>query len=250
MLQAIVLVKNESKNLTSCLSNLKFSDSILVIDDYSTDNSREIASSFGAKVIQRHLAGDFAKAHNFALKQSKSDWVLFVDADEIVSPKLQSEIISIVKKNQPGGYYIRRLDFFKKQPLHHGDTGNLWLLRLQKKPFTPWEGMVHETWTPQEKNFRLTNLLFHYPHPTIYSFLHSLNNYSDIRASELFSQKAHTNILEVIIYPIAKFIHLYIFKLGFLDGIVGFIHAMLMSFYSFLVRGKLFMIWRQGSQPT
>jgi len=249
MLQVIILVKNEAENLQKCLPNLKFADSILVIDDYSTDNSEKVAASFGAKVTKRHLNGDFAKSRNFALTQTKADWVLFVDADEIIPPKLQSEIKKLITKNDSGGFYIRRLDFFKNQPLHHGDTGNTWLLRLQKKPFTVWEGMVHEVWTPKEKSFRLKNLFYHYPHPTIYSFLNSLNNYSDIRASELFARKISTNIFEIIIYPIGKFFNLYVIKKGILDGTVGFIHAMLMSFYSFLVRGKLYLIWRKDSQP-
>ena len=106
--------------------------------------------------------------------------------------------------------------------------------------------MVHEIWTEKAKNYSLKNYLFHYPHPTIYSFLHSLNNYSNIRAAELYTQKQPTGLLEIIFYPIFKFVHLYVFKLGFLDGTVGFIHAMMMSFYSFLVRGKLFLIWRDS----
>lgn len=247
MLEIVVLAKNASENLKKSLPYLKFADSLLVIDDYSTDDSAKIAVKFGARVIKRHLAGDFARARNFALSHTKADWVLFVDPDEIIPPKLQTEIKQIVSDNRRGSYYLRRLDFFKSLPLHHGDTGNTYLLRLQSRPFTPWTGMVHEIWTPTTPSYQLKNIFFHYPHPSIYSFLHKLNNYSEIRSAELYTLGHSTNLFEIIFYPIFKFIYLYLFKLGILDGNIGFIHAMLMSFYTFLVRGKLYLLQKQSS---
>ena len=82
----------------------------------------------------------------------------------------------------------------------------------------------------------------HHPHPTVSDFVNSQNLYSTLRARELFETGVRSNIFQIVFYPIAKFVSLYLFKKGFLDGIPGFISASMMSFYSFLVRGKLYLL--------
>ncbi len=107
-----------------------------------------------------------------------------------------------------------------------------------------WEGRVHEVWKGKGRIGELQNVLYHYPHPNISNFLQEINLYSDLRAHELYDKKTKIHTWQVVLYPKAKFFHNYILKLGFLDGIEGLIIAVMMSFHSFLVRGKLWYLYQ------
>ena len=241
MLTGVTLARNEAKNLPRCLESLHFCDAILVIDDHSTDSTVKIAKKYGAKVITHSLNNDFSAQRNYALSQIKSGWTLFIDADEYVTPKLASEIIQKLKNLQHHAYLINREDVMWGRHLKHGDS-HTQLIRLGRGGMGHWTGRVHETWNIDGRVGELKNLLFHYPHPTFYDFLKSINFYSTLRARELFDLRQKTNIFQIIFYPVFKFLHLGIWKLGFIDGTPGFISALAMSFHSFLVRGKLYLM--------
>lgn len=242
MLTGVVLTRNEEANLATCLDSLKFCDEIMVVDDNSTDKTLEIAKKHHATVVQHPLNEDFAAQRNFALAQIKSGWILFVDADEIVSPELILEIKRrLLKGDSFTGFFIPRVDYLWEKRLDHGDTKTS-LLRLAHRGAGKWQGKVHETWKIEGNVDNLKNYLIHYPHPTITDFLRHINSYSTIRASELHSSRYKTDIFEIFLYPIGKFLYLYFYRLGLLDGTHGFISAMMMAFYSFLVRGKLYLL--------
>lgn len=240
MLTAIVLTKNESGNLPGCLRSLYFADSLIVLDDYSSDQTVFIAKKYHAQVYKHHLSGDFAAAHNYALSLVTSGWVLFVDADEVVPQTLAQEIYQATTQTKYHGFYIRRVDNLWGKTLFHGDSSP-WLLRLGLREAGSWVGRVHETWQVTGRTARLRHFLLHYPHPTLTSFINHINFYSSLRAQELFDQGQKPAVWQPVIFPLGKFLYLYIFRLGFLDGLVGFISAGIMSFHSFLVRGKLFL---------
>lgn len=245
MLTAVVLCRNEADNLPRCLASAQFCDRILVIDDQSTDNSAKIAATAGAKVYRHNLNGDFSAQRNYALAQISTGWVLFVDADEEVSPELAQEVKTIVDKPGFSAFYLPRTDFLWGRQLKYGDLKDFHLIRLAKKDSGLWQGKIHETWQVHGNIGTLSHPLYHYPHRTLYKFLHTLNFYSSVRAAELSHQKISVAFPQVVIYPLGKFFYLYFWRLGLLDGTAGFIHAICMSFYTFLVRGKLFLI-KQG----
>nr|MBI5455569.1 hypothetical protein [Candidatus Levybacteria bacterium] len=143
------------------------------------------------------------------------------------------------------GFYIKRLDVIWGKMLKHGETGNIKLLRLARKKAGVWYGKVHEQWQIDGKISELENSLIHYPHQTIDEFLKEINFYTSIRAKELYEAGVRGSLKDIIVYPKAKFILNYFIRLGFLDGIEGFIFAIFMSFHSFLVRGKLWLLWKQ-----
>ncbi|MBI2008189.1 glycosyltransferase family 2 protein [Candidatus Amesbacteria bacterium] len=244
MLTGVVLTHNEQANLDRCLESLKFCDQVLVIDDNSTDDTVQTTQKHQAQVIQHPLSSDFATQRNYALSQIKSGWILFVDADEVVPPELATEITGTLLKGQSfsgySGYFIPRVDYLWGKRLDHGDTKIL-LLRLARRGAGEWVGKVHETWQVSGSTATLTHPLLHYPHPTVTDFLRHINYYSTLRAGELHASGYKTNIFEIIFYPVLKFLWLWIWKLGFADGVRGFISAMMMAFYSFLVRGKLYL---------
>jgi glycosyltransferase involved in cell wall biosynthesis len=252
MVAAIVLAKNEEANLQKCLESLSFCDEIVVIDDDSSDRSVAIAKKFKAKIIKHKLV-DFSSQRNWALSQVKTPWVLFVDADEVVTAELGDSIQELVKKNEANGYLIHRVDYIWDHQFKHGDVGNVWLLRLARRGAGNWQGEVHETWEIDGRVNRLKGNLNHYPHQNTVEFLKHLNYYSTLRAREFYEQKRQINIFEITLGPVWRFIYLYVCRFGFLDGIPGFIHAMLMAFYMFLVAGKLYLLYKgipHGQTPN
>jgi len=243
MLTGIVLVHNEEENLPRCLEALKFCDVVLVVDSGSTDKTISLAKKAGAAVL-KHQFVNYGDQRNWALSQAKTPWVLFVDADEVVSVKLGEEIKSAVKKIEYKGFLIPRIDYMWGKKLSHGDVGGVRLLRLARRGAGEWHGAVHEAWAIEGNLGSLKHSIFHYPHPTLVQFLQEINRYSTIRAQELHDAGQHASLLQIVSYPPAKFLGLWLGKLGFADGTPGFIHAMTMAFYSFLVRGKLWLLWR------
>lgn len=245
MITAVVLTKNEEKNIGECLDRLKWCDEVIVIDDNSIDNTVRLASKKGAKVFVHALNNDFSKARNFGLEKATGDWVLFVDADEIVSSPLWYEIMQHTNSpnNEYAGFYIKRVDYVWGEKLNYGETGNIKFLRLAKKDAGTWNGRVHETWKIKSRTSVLQNPLYHYPHQTIKDFLKEINFYTTLRAQELFDKKVKMTWFSIIFYPKIKFFVNYFLKQGFRDGLPGFVFAMMMSFHSFLVRGKLWLLW-------
>lgn len=243
MISAVVIVKNEERVIGDCLKSLSFCDEIIVIDDKSSDKTVEIAKKHKAVVYEHDLGNDFASQRNFGLKKAKEDWVLFIDADEIVSDDLQNEILNSIQKENAEAFYIPREDFLFGKKLRFGDAGTVSILRLARREAGNWEGNVHEIWKINRKKVRyLKKPILHYPHQSIAEFLKEINVYSTIRAKELQNKKESSNVATIILYPKLKFIYLYVFKLGFFDGTAGIVHALMMSFYSFLVRSKLFLL--------
>lgn len=254
LITAVILAKNEEKQIITCIKSLSFCDEILIIDDNSTDKTTESITKLNnkkIKIMPHPLRNDFSKSRNFGLLQASGEWVFFVDADEIVSDALAFEISNVIHQlsdkglGRLNGFYIERKDIMWGKMLNYGEAGAIKLLRLAKKDAGEWQGKVHEEWIIEGKIATLKNYLIHFPHQTITEFLKEINYYTNIRAQELHSRKIKGNWWSIIAYPSAKFVGNYILKRGFLDGERGLIVALVMSFHSFLVRGKLWLSWNK-----
>jgi len=236
-ISAVVLTKNEEKNIKACLKSLVFCDEIIVIDDFSKDKTREIAEQMGARVLKRQLEGNFSSQRNFALRQTSAEWVLFVDGDERISSDLAGEILNYESRIMNyDGFYFKRRDYFLGKWLRYGETAKVKLLRLAKKKAGKWQGKVHENWKIEKGRIgELKHPLFHYSHPTINQFLDQINKYTSLRAKELTDFRWS----RMLFYPILKFIQNYFLRFGFLDGFPGLVIAWLMSYHSLIVRVKI-----------
>ncbi|MBI2590585.1 MAG: glycosyltransferase family 2 protein [Candidatus Blackburnbacteria bacterium] len=250
MISAVVLTNNEERNITECLKCLKWCDEIVVIDDYSEDKTTQIASKFGAKIYQRHLENDFGQQRNFGLQKAKGEWVLFVDADERISAELAAEIQKAITNHAYSGFSFRRADVLWGRRMFHGEPGSVRLLRLAKKGAGKWSRRVHEVWDIDGATELLRSPLLHYPHQTFAEFLTDIDYYSTLHAQANFEEGKRSSILKFIIFPKLKFLQNYIFKMGFLDGVQGFIVAMMMSFHSYLAWGKLWLLQWGADLPT
>lgn len=248
---AIILAKNEEANLKRALEKLLWCDEIILVDDNSTDKTIRIAEDLGVKVYSRSL-DNFSSQRNFGLSKVSSEWAIFVDADELLSDALIFEISNIIsnwvsgKEREYAGYKIPRIDVMWSRELRHGDSG-VKLLRLAKKDAGGWVGFVHERWNVDGNVGMLINPIIHYPHQSITEFLREINFYTTLRAKELYLKNVKTNIISIFMYPFGKFILNYFLKRGFLDGIPGLTHAIVMSFHSFLVRSKLWAMYGENN---
>lgn len=242
----VILAKNEENNILDCLESVKEAGEIIVVDDYSEDRTLEIARKFGdkVKIFQHKLNGDFSAQRNFGLSKATCEWVLFVDADERVTEALASEISNLKSQipNDTNGFYTKRRDAVWGRELKFGETGNIKLLRLGRKDSGKWKGKVHEVWNVSGKIGDLNNELIHYPHQTVREFLGEISLYSTIRANELYEKGVSVSAFHIVLYPKLKFLLNYFIKLGFMDGLSGLVLALMMSFQSFLVRGKLWLL--------
>jgi glycosyltransferase involved in cell wall biosynthesis len=247
MLSTIILARDEEKNIERAISSVKFSDEIVVIDDESTDKTAQIAEKVGAKVFKQKHLDDFSIARNNAMRRAKGDWILFIDADEIVPKTLAKEILEVTSDGDDDivGYYVKRCDTWWGKEISHGEAGDTKILRLIKKGQGTWHGKVHEELTTIGDTKTFKTALLHYPHTTVADFINHVNFYSTLRAEELFEKKVKSNTFQIISFPLGKFLLNYILRLGFLDGAAGFVYAFMMSFHSFLVRSKLYQMQDQ-----
>lgn len=252
MISAVVLVKDQSEQLKKCLRSLSWCDEVVVIDDYSTDDSLDVAKKMGARVFQRDLNNNFSEQRNFGMGKAKNQWVFFVDADEIVSSALAKEIHQHISQflSTANGFFVKRTDYLWGRRLGHGEVGDKKLLRIGKKGKGEWVGSVHEEWRIFGETGTFVNELSHYPHQSIREFLSEINRYSTIRAKELHEKNIKYPAISTLLYPSGKFLLNYVVKRGFQDGVPGMIVALMMSFHSFLVRGKLWQEWNTKKRYT
>lgn len=241
MISAIIIVKNEESDIQKCLSSLSFCSQIVIINDGSEDRTIEFAKKFTSEIYEKKLIS-FSEQRNFGLSKASNNWVFFIDADEFVSPSLSSEIIEAVKSEKYNGYYVRRKDVFLGREMKYGDLRDVWIMRLVKKDKSRWVNDVHEECKVEGKTSHLNSPLNHSSHSNLTEFVFKLNQYSTLRALELKKKGVKPSFSKMIFLPMLKFIHLYVLKYGFLDGLHGFVHALLMSFYTFLVKAKLYTL--------
>lgn len=253
-LTVIILNKNGAKTLLRCLESVQFAHQVILADDYSSDDSVAIALKKKAKVIRVHASESFSEKRNLALKTVPSGWVLFIDNDEEVTQELQDEILKGIQNPSAVGYLLKREDVFLGKHLRFGETSHIYLLRLARVGTGQWERKVHETWSVMGKIQILPGVLLHFPHPNLEQFIDSINTYSQLEVQERipdnlslkFKDRLYrTYCLQLLLYPIAKFIKNTIFYAGFLDGFEGIIQAWWMSFHSLCVRIKVLEQLRQ-----
>ena len=240
-ISSVIITKNEQKNIKRCLESISFSDEIIIVDDYSTDKTLEIAKDYKTKIFQRKLNRNFAEQRNFGLSKAKAKWVFFIDADEEVTVDLRNEIIQVTcdPLNLKKGFFIKRKDYLYSKKLNHGEWGNKKILRLIKNGSGKWVRDVHEVLKVDGKVGTLKSELNHYPHKTLNEFIKSVNLFSTIHASSNKKEEKRTNVFKIVFYPFFKFIYNWIIRGGFKDKDYGFIMSLMMSFHSFLAWSKL-----------
>ncbi|MCX8009047.1 MAG: hypothetical protein N3A54_05110 [Patescibacteria group bacterium] len=173
-----------------------------------------------------------------------------MDSDEVVSEELQKEIRQVIQTTDATGYMLKRQDILFGKPLRFGETANVRLLRLGKTGCGVWKRSVHEVWEITGSIRSLHHPLLHYPHETLRAFIDDVNRYSTLHARELYKERKRASAFDIVAYPLGKFVYNYVIRQGFRDGTRGTILAFMMSFHSFLARGKLYFLYQKNTKES
>ncbi len=240
-LSVAIITYNEEENLPRTLKAIKdIASEIVIIDSYSTDKTREIAKSYGAKVFVEDWKG-FRDQKNSLLDKCFQDWILFLDADEVVSQELKKNIVKALKNPDADGYLINRKTYYAGKFLEHVWQPD-WVLRLVKKSANPrWEGgNIHEYLKIDGKVGKLKGYLYHYSYKDIEDHFKRSLKYAKISAKELHKRGKKFHLHNLILNPTWAFFRQYFLNLGFLDGVRGLAVSMSYLFSTFL---KYLFLW-------
>lgn len=225
-LTALIITYNEEQNIKTVLDHLAFADEIIVVDSYSTDQTFEIASAFkNVKVVQR-VFDNFASQRNYALSLATNSWILFIDADERLTPELEQEIDLIInQQNSAAAYFMYRTFMFKNKKLHFSGWQTDKIIRLFKKENAIYnhEKIVHEKLIVEGNTGKLKNKLIHYSYSNYVDYKQKMILYGQLKAQEELLKKTNPNFFHFYIRPFYQFLNQYIIRLGILDGKKGII---------------------------
>lgn len=271
----IVPIKNEAENLVHCLSSVRWADEIFVVDSQSNDGSIEVAQGHGAKVVQFEFNGAWPKKKNWALENLpfKNEWVLILDADEVLPAEAEGEIANAIgNAGTVAGYWINRRFFFLGRWLRHSYYPN-WNLRLFRHASGRYERLttaqtrsgdneVHEHVLVEGPTARLKCEIDHYAFPSVEVFIEKHNRYSNWEARVAVDKFLHgateelssavvkrRRLLKKLSHhlpfrPLMRFLYIYIWQKGFLDGRDGYYFARLHATYEFLSVVKTYELRR------
>ncbi len=224
MISVAVIVKNEAENLPQMLKSISWVDEIIILDTGSQDNTIAIAKNAGCKVYESPWLG-FGKCKQLAVEYCSHDWVLSLDADEVVTPQLQEKLIEISKSDSYcAGYRIKRKSFYLNKMIKYCGWNKDYTLRFFRKDKGKFnDKMVHESVQIDGEIGYIKEHLLHYTYPTINSHLEKMVLYSDLASKSLFSKGKKSSLTGAYCKANWKFITMYILKFGFLDGKTGFL---------------------------
>jgi glycosyltransferase involved in cell wall biosynthesis len=243
-LSVIVITKNEEHNIIDCLESVKWANEIVVVDGGSDDKTVDLARRYSQKVYMKPWEG-YAVSKNFALEQCTGDWILWLDADERVTKELSEEIQNVVSQGIAGydGFEVSRRAFFLGRWIRHCGWYPGYVLRLFRRGSGRWsDKKVHEHLEIEGNIGRLNSDLLHYTDPNLWHYFDKFNRYTTLAAEELTAKGEHFRLSQLTVRPIWLFVRMYFLKLGFLDGVQGFILCVLSSCYVFTKYAKLWEI--------
>ena len=280
-ISVLIPIKNEAENLPRCLNSVQWAEEILVVDSQSTDGSAEIAQQHGAKVVQFEFNGTWPKKKNWALEHLpfKNHWVFILDADEVLSPAAEAEFAkAITNAGDIAGYWINRRFMFMGRWLRHAYYPN-WNLRLFRHalgrfekltdaPTNSGDNEVHEHVLVNGRTAKLRVEIDHYAFPSIDIFIEKHNRYSNWEARvaadtlrDSSSGKISSRTVDrrrklkklsrqLPFRPLLRFLYVYVWQKGFLDGREGYYFARLHAFYEFLSVAKTYELTRAANRPN
>ena len=274
-LTVIIPVRNEAHNLPRCLESLKSVGEVYVIDSQSTDDTGVVARSCGAKVVQFHYAGGWPKKRQWAMDTLPLafDWILLLDADEVLTPDLADEITKAILDPNIDGYYIALQIHFLGRRLRHSGA-SFWKLslfrkglgrfecRLQDQDASMADMEVHEHVVVNGTTRKLSYPLIHHNIESLSRYIQKHNEYSnwearvwcdgsrdkndeDIKPSLWGTQAQRRRWLRRRFLwmpgsPLAFFLYKYVWSLGFLDGVPGLIYCAMQGIQFFHIKAKIY----------
>lgn len=250
-ISACVTAGNEEDKIAACLASLSWCDEIIVVDSFSEDKTFEISQHYTPHVYQHPWEGYIAQK-NYIRSLARYPWILFVDADEVVSNALREEIETEFQRG-PGdvaGYTFPRMVHYLGKWIRHGEWYPDTKLRLFLKDRGHSEGQEpHDRVVVDGAVKTLRSPLYHFTYDNLADHIHTINRFSSISANEKFNRGDVFHWRDLLFRPPFRFFKSYILKSGFLDGRQGFIIAVLSAFGVFIKYAKLLETGIQHRQP-
>ena len=246
-LSAVVTTFNNADTLRSCLESVRWSDEILVLDSFSTDETCQLATEYSAKVIQHEFQG-YSKQKQMAIDAAAHDWVLLLDADEALSAESQTEVQKLLEAGPSAdGYTLPRIEQLFWQMTHPGSRMNHFLRLFDRRHCSMNDVPVHAA--PVRRSGRIELLdegFYHFGEPDIHTKVDKLNSYSTGLVEYKADRKKKASMLTCIVYPPLMFLKSFVFKRNYRNGWAGFIGSVCMAFYAFLKYAKLYEHFRHA----
>ena len=245
-LSVVVIAKNEEKNIGDCLASAQWADEIILVDGFSSDKTVEIAKRFTDKIFQRKM--DVEGIHrNWAYQKARNEWVLSLDADEMVTPELAGEIRALLEKGTEfNGFAIPLRNYIGDYWVRHGGwypAGKLRLFRRDK--FKYEEVGVHPRALLDGKWSCLNSDIIHKGYPDFGHFLDSLNRQTTEEAKKWIDDKRKMNFGIALAKSIGRFLKTFVIKKGYKDGFVGFMVAFFVALYQIMSFAKYWELKRK-----
>ncbi|MDD5618371.1 MAG: glycosyltransferase family 2 protein [Candidatus Omnitrophica bacterium] len=247
-LTVVILAKNESQNIKDCINSVRdLANEIIVIDDFSQDDTVKIAESCGAKVFAKRMDNE-GNHRNWAYAQAKNIWVLSLDSDERVMLELGQEIsginldsskfsaFTIPRRNHIGGYWLK----------HGGQYPAAQLKLFRKDKFKYEEVQVHPRAFLDGECGHLKNDIIHYSYRDFSDFLNKLNKQTTLEAQKWISTKRKMSFGHALWRTVDRFFRKFIGKKGYLDGFMGFMLAVFDSIYQIVSYAKYWELKRKN----
>lgn len=246
----LILTRNEERNIKDCIEScLPFAKEIIVIDDGSTDGTKEIAESLGARVISHAMAGNWGQQQTFAIQQSTCSWIFFIDADERCTPELARAIETLVTKNEKFAYRIGRRNLFHFNKANHGTLRPDHVTRLMPTKDSRVEGFVHPAIITPYPVKVIPEFIYHYTYDNWQQYYGKFNNYTELAARKYLEEGKHCSVIrDIVLRPIWAFIKVYFLNLGFLDGRLGWVFAWNHFVYTMMKYERMYDIEKSGGK--
>ena len=244
-----IITKNEEAKIAQCiLSARELVSEVIVVDGFSEDKTVQIAQSLGAKTYQRTFDG-FANQKNFALRKVGTAWALNLDADEKLTPQLCEEIRRTVQNTQHAGFMISFSNYFLGKRMKYSGLNKEQHLRLVRTDKAEYEGgLVHEGLKVSGSVGCLKEHIQHYSYDSIETYFTKFNKYTSLAARQMYKNGRRFRLFSVLLTIPFEFFKRYLIKLGFLDGMRGFLWASFSAFYVFVKYTKLWALQQQDKQ--
>lgn len=243
-LSVAIITYNEAHNIRRCLESVAWASEIVVFDSGSTDETVAICRQYTPRVQVTDWPG-FGVQKNRAIAACQGEWILVVDADEVVSPALQADIMQRLNHNPPpaaNAFILPRVSMFMNRPIRFGDWGKDAVTRLFRRGTAHYsEEVVHETLQVTGAVERLRQPLLHYTVDRLETSLRKMDQYSTLNAQKLIAKGRKASLTQACLHGLWTWVRAYIVKLGFLDGRRGFLIALLTAEGSFYKYAKTAM---------
>ncbi len=244
-LSVIVVTKNEEFNIRACLESLKWVDELIVVDDMSTDRTAEIAKRYTKNIFLNETSGIFHRNRNLGIDRSTGDWLLSLDADEVISPELATEIREAINNLQKIGYYLPRKTHFLGQWIRGCGWWPGYTVRLFKRGVTSWPLGTHDTPVIKDKDKvgYLKNPINHYSYRDLRQYFKKFNFFTSRVAQEEYEKGVRVNKGNFLIYflirPLFSFFRKYFLWKGYREGFPGFFISFSSALVIFVTYAKL-----------